>query len=313
MPDWKIIITDKLPAIAQERIQGAAHVDDKNGISKADLLEIVSDYDGMIVRSRTKVTADVFEVATRLKVVGRAGVGVDNIDLAAARAHNVTVVNSPTATTTAVAEHTLAMMLALARAVPRADATMKAGEWIKKELRGVELAGKTLGVIGVGRIGEQVAARAAAFGMASIGYDPLLTDDQIRQRGLEPVALDELYNRSDIITLHVPLNDKTRNMIGEGALSRMKHGVRLICTARGGVIDESALLAALESGQVAGAALDVFAEEPPGLTGVVSHPHVVVSPHIAAQTIEAQARTATDIAEEVLAALEGKTLRWRVA
>jgi D-3-phosphoglycerate dehydrogenase len=201
-------------------------------------------------------------------------------------------------------------MLSLVRLVPRADAAMKSGRWMKKQLLGSELHGKILGVIGFGNIGAAVAQRAAAFGVTIIGHD--LDVDKVRGRGADPVSLRELLASADIISLHVPLTPKTRNMINGQSLAQMKRGVRVICTARGGVIDETALLSALESGQVAGAALDVFVEEPPGLTALVSHPHVIVTPHIGAQTGEAQARAAEDLAEEVLAAINDEPLRWKI-
>lgn len=313
MPEWKILLTDGLEQNGQDILRAAAQVDNRAGISADDLLKVVGEYDALIVRGRTKVTAAVFEAAPRLKVVGRAGVGVDNIDLNAAKAHNVIVVNSPTATTIAVAELTLGLMLAVVREIPRADATMKAGQWIKKELEGRELWRKTLGVIGFGRIGTEVARRAKAFDMEILAYDPLLPAEAIRLRGGEPVSLDELLRRADMITLHVPLDENTRNLLNAEAFAKMKDGVYIICAARGGVIDEEALLQALNSGKVAGAGLDVFATEPPGATALVTHPKVVCTPHIGAQTVEAQTRAAEDIATEVLAALEGKPLRWRVA
>ncbi len=312
MTSWKIIITDQLEPNGQAILREKAEVDDCNGISAEELLSAISRYDAVIVRSRTRLTPEVFAAAARLRVAGRAGVGVDNIDLTAAQANGVTVVNAPTGTTTAVAEHTLALMLALARAIPRADHLMKSGQWHKTELIGAELAGKTLGIIGAGRIGAQVAARAAAFGMRVLGYSPLDPADEIRARGFEPAKLAEIYAASDFISLHMPLTQETRRMIDGQALARMKAGVYLISTARGGLIDETALTAALESGQVAGAALDVFAQEPPGLTALVAHPQVIATPHIASQTREAQARTAALIAEEVLAALAGEPLRWRI-
>lgn len=313
MSNWKVLLTDGLEENGQAILRAVAQVDNRAGISADELLQVVGEYDAMIVRGRTKVTAAVLEAARNLKVVGRAGVGVDNIDLNAAKAKGVIVVNSPTATTIAVAELTLGLMLAVVREIPRADATMKAGQWIKKELEGRELWRKTLGVIGFGRIGSEVARRAAAFDMTILAYDPLLPADAIRQRGGEPVTLDELLARSDMITLHIPLDESTRNLINAEAFAKMKDGVYLICAARGGVIDEAALLQALESGKVAGAGLDVFATEPPGATPLVTHPRVVCTPHIGAQTVEAQTRAAEDIANEVLAALEGKPLRWRVA
>ncbi|MGB7874885.1 MAG: NAD(P)-dependent oxidoreductase, partial [Anaerolineales bacterium] len=194
----------------------------------------------------------------------------------------------------------------------RADAGMKEGRWLKKELAGTELYGKTLGIIGMGRIGAEVGARAAAFGMSVLGYDPLIPAEEITRRGAEPVGLDNLYARSDYISLHLPLTDETRSMVGEQAFARMKRGARILCAARGGIIDESALLGALESGQVTGAALDVYTSEPPGATELVKHPNVIATPHVGAQTTEAQSRAAEDIAKEVLAALSGESLRWKV-
>jgi len=246
-------------------------------------------------------------------VIGRAGVGVDNIDLKAAKKHNVTVVNAPSSTTVAVAELAFGLLLALAREIPRADATMKQGEWLKKQLEGIELNGKTLGVIGFGRIGMEVGKRAAAFGMNVITYDPNVSEDELQHAGIEPVSVQDLFAWSDFISLHLPLNVQTRDLIGPLAFSQMKEGVRIVSTARGGIIDESALFHALNSGKVAGAALDVFEKEPPGLTELVSHPRVIATPHIGAQTAEAQSRAAEDIASEVLAALRGESLRWKVA
>jgi D-3-phosphoglycerate dehydrogenase len=313
MAAWKVLLTDGLEANGKAIFQAAAETDDRKGISAEELLQIIGEYDALVVRGRTKVTPAVFDAAKKLKVVGRAGVGVDNIDLESAKAHKVAVVNSPTATTLAVAELAMALMLAVVREVPRADAGMKAGNWLKKELEGGELWKKTLGVIGYGRIGAAVGTRAAAFEMKVVGYDPELPNDEIRRRGAEPVTLDELYARADIITVHVPLVASTRSMINAGAFSKMKKGVIIIDAARGGVINEDDLLAALDSGHVAAAGLDVFNTEPPGEIALVKHPKVVCTPHIGAQTAEAQQRAADDIANEVLAALRGDPLRWRVA
>jgi D-3-phosphoglycerate dehydrogenase len=190
---------------------------------------------------------------------------------------------------------------------------MKQGQWLKKELEGVELSGRTLGLIGFGRIGMEVGRRASAFGMNIIAYDPLISEDDIKQRGAEPVSIQDLFAWSDFISLHLPLNVQTRDFIGPLAFSQMKDGVRIVCAARGGIIDESALLDALKRGKVAGAALDVFGQEPPGLTETVSHPRVIATPHIGAQTAEAQSRASEDIAHEVLSALRGESLRWKVA
>jgi D-3-phosphoglycerate dehydrogenase / 2-oxoglutarate reductase len=313
MPDYKILITDGLDERGQSILRSSAKVDDKTGISADELLKAIPDYDAMIVRGRTKVTASVMDAASRLKVVGRAGVGVDNIDLEAAKKHKITVVNAPLSTSLAVAELTFALLLALAREIPRADESMKQGQWLKKEFEGVELNSKTLGIIGLGRIGVEVGKRASAFGMNVIAYDPLISEDDIQQRGAEPVSIQDLFAWSDFISLHLPLDVQTRDFIGPLAFSQMKDGVRIVCAARGGIIDESALLDALNHGKVAGAALDVFGQEPPGLTATVSHPRVIATPHIGAQTAEAQSRASEDIANEVLSALRGESLRWKVA
>ena len=313
MTNYKILITDGLDESGQSILRKSASVDDKSGISADDLLKVISDYDAVIVRGRTKVTASVMDAGSKLKVIGRAGVGVDNIDLDAAKKHDLTVVNAPMSTSLAVAELTFGLLLALAREIPRADVGMKQDKWLKKELSGVELNGKTLGVIGYGRIGVEVGKRAAAFGMNVIAYDPLISEDDIQRRGAEPTSLQDLYAWSDFISLHLPLTVQTRDMMGPMAFSEMKDGVRIVCAARGGIIDETALVEALNSGKVAGAALDVFAQEPPGLTEAVSHSKVIATPHIGAQTAEAQTRASEDIANEVLSALRGESLRWKVA
>lgn len=309
----KILITDGLDSNGIAILKKSADVVDMTGITPEDLLKQIVDIDVIIVRGRTKVTAAVFEAAKNLKVVGRAGVGVDNIDLNAAKDHGVTVVNAPVSTTIAVAELTFGLMLNAVRQIARADAGMKAGKWLKKELEGVELSGKTLGVIGFGRIGAAVAKRAAAFDMTVLGYDPMVPADEITKRGGQPFSMDELLQHSDLITMHLPLTNETKGLINADAFAKMKKGVYLICAARGGVIDENALFEALNSGIVAGAALDVFVTEPPGLTNLVSHPKLVCTPHVGAQTLEAQQRASNDIAEEVLAALNGSPLRWKVA
>ncbi len=310
---WTILITDGLQDSAIAIMEKVAKVQNQPDISADDLIKAVPAVDAVIVRGRTKVTADVLAAASKLKVVGRAGVGVDNIDLNAAKAKNVVVVNAPQSTSVAVAEHTFALLLSLARQVPLADAGLRRGEWLKKKLEGFELYGKTLGIIGMGRIGAHVAARAAGFGMLCLGYDPLIPADEIAKRGAQPAELKNLLNKSDILTLHVPLTPETRGLINAERIAQMKRGVRIVCTARGNVIDETALLAALESGQIAGAALDVFAQEPVVDSPLVKHPKVVCTPHIAAQTAEAQERAARDIAEEILTVLRGNKPRWRVA
>ena len=302
-----MLVTDGLDEPGLALLREAAQV------FESKTLESLPESDALIVRGRTKVTAEVIRSAgPRLKVIGRAGVGVDNIDLEAARARGLTVVNAPEAATVAVAELTLGLMLALARQLPTADASLRRAEWRKSELHGSELSGKTLGIIGVGRIGAAVASRASAFGMRVLGHDPLLSDGELQRRGTEPLSFDALLHESDYICLHLPLNDETRGLIGRETLQRFKPGARLISAARGGIIDEAALLEALESGHLAGAALDVYAEEPPRELPLRRHPNVVLTPHIGAQTREAQSKAALDIAGEVLAALRGEPLRWRV-
>jgi D-3-phosphoglycerate dehydrogenase len=313
MTKFNILITDGLDETGQSILRESAVVDDKSGISAEDLLGVISEYDALIVRGRTKVTASVMGAASNLKVIGRAGVGVDNIDLDAAKERGIAVVNAPVSTSLAVVELTFGLLLAMAREIPRADAGMKHDKWLKKELMGVELNGKTLGIIGFGRIGVEVGKRASAFGMNVIAYDPLVSEDEIARQGVEPVSIQDLYAWSDFISLHLPLSVQTRDMMGPLAFSQMKDGVRIVCAARGGIIDESALVTALNNGKVAAAALDVFEQEPPGLTEAVSHPRVIATPHIGAQTAEAQSRASDDIANEVLSALRGESLRWKVA
>jgi D-3-phosphoglycerate dehydrogenase len=296
---WRILVADKLGEEGLAIMRAQAEVVERSG------LDGLADFDALVVRGRTRVTAEAIQSARpRLGVIGRAGVGVDNIDLQAARRCDVIVVNAPLAATTAVAEHSLALMLSLARRIPQADGSLRQGEWRKKDFEGIELDGKTLGIIGVGRIGQALASRASALGMRLIGFDPLLPPEEIRRRGVTPVAFEELLRSSDFISLHVPLTEDTRNM--------MRPGSRLICAARGGVVDENALLSALDSGRLAGAALDVFEHEPPGATPLIQHRSLISTPHIGAQTVEAQTRAACDIAEEVLSALGGSPLRWRV-
>ncbi len=309
---YKILLTDGLAPITDQNLLDKVELVNKKGISAEDLLKEIGDYDAIIVRGRTKVTETLLADAGGLKLVGRMGVGVDNIDLKAAEAHGVTVVNCPVATTVSVAELTLGLMLSLIRSIPKADSGMKAGKWLKKELVGSELYGKTLGIIGFGNIGETVGRRALAFDMKVIASDPVRKPDEIKAAGAEPVELEDLFAQSDLITLHIPHINATHHILDAEAFKQMKDGVQIICAARGGVIDESALLAALESGKVAGAALDVFESEPPGEDPLALHPKVIGTPHIGAQTREAQLRAGHDILSEVVAALDGDPLRWKI-
>jgi D-3-phosphoglycerate dehydrogenase len=252
------------------------------------------------------------KAAANLKVVGRAGVGLDNVDLESARKQGITVLNSPAASSNSVAELTIAMMFALARKIPAADRSMKAGEWDKKQLAGVELFDKTLGIIGVGKIGALVAEKATNLGMNVLACDVNCLDEHIRSFGASPTGTEKICAQSDFISVHIPMTAENRGLINRSTIQQMKTGVYLINTARGGIIDESALLEGLNSGKIAGAALDVFSIEPPGQSDLVSHPNVIATPHIGAQTLEAQSRTSEHIAKEVLAALRGEALQRKV-
>ena len=312
MDPYKILVSDGLAEAGLVLLRGAGEVVNNPKISAEELIAVLPDYDALVVRSRTKVKANVVEAGRKLKVIGRAGVGVDNIDVKTAVEHNITVVNSPLAATIAVAEHTLALMLALARMIPAADASMKGQKWEKSAFMGSELYGKTLGLVGLGRIGTQVAGLAQALGMTVIALDPFVSAEEIRGRGFEPVSFQEVLERADYLSLHLPLTTATHSMIGQAEFSLMKKGARLVCAARGGVVDEEALRAALDSGSLAGAALDVFACEPSAPGSIAEHPKVVATPHIGAQTAEAQKRAGIAIAEEVVSVLQGKEPRWRV-
>ena len=312
MAEWRVMICDPLAENGINLLREHAQVDDRAGISAEELAAIISKYDALVVRGRTKVTAELLERAAKLKISARAGVGVDNIDWQAAAKLGIPVVNTPTATTIAVAEHTLALLLTLARRIPQANASLKSGLWEKKSLIGMELAGKTMGIIGAGRIGQAVAARVHSFKMDVLGYDPLVPDADLKLHGITPIPLDALYARADMISVHTPLNEETTGMIDATAFAKMKPGAIIISTARGGIVDEAALLENLTSGHIAGAALDVFENEPPGKSRLVSHPNLIATPHIAAQTGEAQARAAQHAAEEIIRRLEGLPLRWQI-
>jgi len=312
MPTWRILLADGLAKNGQEILGSTCQLDDRAGIRADELGAIIDRYEAVIVGGRSQLSAGVLEAGKKLRVVGRVGMQVDNIDLAAAARRDIVVVNSPQAATNAVAEYTLAAILALARMLARADATIKAGLWLKQEFQGIEVQGKILGVIGCGQVSSKVSQLASGLGMRIIGYDPWLKADAITRLGIEAVRLEEVYQRADFISLHIPLSPETRDLLGGQALAQMKRGVRLICTSPGKLIDETALLGALESGQVAGIAVDVYPSEPPGLTSLVAHPKVIATPHISAQTAEAGFQAAEDIACEVLAALLGAPLRWRI-
>ena len=268
------------------------------------LEEIIDGYEGLIVRSATKVTSDLIARATRLKVIGRAGVGVDNVDVDAATRRGIVVANAPESNIVSAAEHTIGLLLALARNIPQAHAALTAGRWERSKWGGVELADKVLGVLGFGRIGRQVARRAVGLQMKVVAYDPFVSVERFRELGVDSASFDEVLARADFLTLHLPLTDDTRNAIDAAAIAQMRDGVRIVNAARGELVDEAALIAALESGKVAGAAIDVYVKEP--YNGpLLQAPNVVVTPHLAASTEEAQDRAGVIVAEQVVAALEG--------
>lgn len=306
----KIVIADPLPESAAALLRAEGwNVIQRTGRSEAPLTADLADAEGLIVRSATRVTAEVVAAAPRLRVVARAGTGVDNVDLDAAGARGILVLNAPGATSVSVAEHACALMLTLARSVARADAQMKAGVWDKAGLRGAELRGKTLGVVGVGRIGREVARRAAAFDMSVIAYDPFIAEQVVADLGVTLVTLDELCAQADFISLHLPSTEATRGLVGRDFLARCRAGVRLINTSRGDLVDEAALAEALGTGQVGGAGLDVFRKEPPPDTVLTGSPRVVATPHIAASTAEAQELVGVDAATSVREYLRGGIVR----
>lgn len=302
----RVLICDAIAPVGIDMLQEHAEVEVKTGLSPAELSEIIGDYEAVVVRSATKITAEIIEHGQRLKVIGRAGAGLDNIDVVAAKERGIEVVNSPNSNTLAVAEHTLALLLALVRHLPRADVGLKQGLWEKKQLMGTGLAGKTLGIIGFGRIGRQVAIRAKAFGMKVLVNQRRPTPELNLEIGVDAVDLDDLLRASDFVTLHVPAKAETEGLIGAAQLAVMKPTACLINTARGTVIDEEALLAALDSGRLFGAALDVFAEEPATHNALAQHPKVIATPHIAASTEDAQEAGAVTVARQIIDIIRGE-------
>lgn len=296
----KVLISDKMaPKAAEIFQQNGIDVDVITGQSPEELKSIIGDYDGLAIRSSTTVTPKILEAATNLKVIGRAGIGTDNIDKVAATQNGVIVMNTPFGNSITTAEHTIAMMMSLSRNIPRANESTHAGKWEKSKNMGVEIFNKTLGVIGCGNIGAIVIDRALGLKMKVIGFDPFLTDEKAVEMGIEKVELDDLYARADYITLHVPKTEKTTNMINADAFAKMKDGVRIMNVARGGLINEGDLLDALNSGKVAGAALDVFAVEPATENPLFGHEKIVCTPHLGASTIEAQDNVAIQVAEQI--------------
>ena len=298
----KVLISDALsPAAIQIFKDRGIDVDFQPalGKDKEKLATVIGNYDGLAIRSATKVTAKILEWAKDLKVIGRAGIGVDNVDIPAATARGIIVMNTPFGNSITTAEHAVSLMLALARQIPEADASTRAGKWEKNKFMGVEIFGKTLGVIGCGNIGSIVADRAIGLRMKVIAFDPFLSQERAADLGVEKVEIDDLFRRADFITLHAPLTDKTRNIVNAGAIKNMKKGVRIINCARGGLVDEGALYEALKNGQVAGAAFDVFVTEPATENPLFHLPNVVCTPHLGAATSEAQENVALQIAEQM--------------
>ncbi len=306
-PSFKVLVADDLSQRGIQILQACPKisVDVKVGMKPPELLDAIGAYHGLIVRSATKVNAEVLLAARNLRIVGRAGIGVDNIDVKAASRRGVIVENTPSGNATTAAEHALCLLLSMVRFVPQATASMKAGKWEKKKFQGVEVADKTLGIIGLGNIGRIVAGRARGLAMKVIAYDPFIGKQEAERLGVEMVTLDELYARADFVTVHTPLTPETRGLIGREALAKMKTGVYLVNAARGGIVDEDALLAALEQGKVAGAALDVFVKEPPDpASPLLKHERVICTPHLGASTEEAQEKVAVEVAEQMVAFVE---------
>lgn len=305
----QVLIADPIAAEGVDLLRSRVEVQVKVGLRQEELIRLVGEYDALVVRSETKVTAEVINAGKRLQVIARAGIGVDNIDVEAATKAGIAVVNAPTGNTVAAAEHTVALMLAMARNISIAHRSVKDGEWRRSAFMGIEVKNKTLGIVGLGRVGSEVAKRAQSFGMRLLAYDPFVAPEYARRLGVELLPLERVLAESDFVTLHTPLTDNSRNMISRRELGFMKQSARLINVARGELIDEAALLEALESDKLAGVALDVFAKEPPGDNPLLRHPKVVATPHLGASTQEAQREVAVEAAEQVLTVLSGLPAR----
>ncbi len=308
----RILVSDPLATEGLELLRTQGDVDVKLRMPQEDLLSVIGEYDALVVRSETRVTAEVIEAGGHLQVIGRAGVGVDNIDVEAATLRGIPVVNAPTGNTVAAAEHTIAMMLALARNIPQAHESLRRGEWTRSAFTGVEVRNRVLGVIGLGKVGTEVAHRARGLHMRVLGYDPFVSPDHATMLGVELADLERIFSEADFICLHTPLTESTRGLIGEKAIALMKPTVRILNVARGELVDEAALLKAIEDGRVAGAALDVFSEEPPHGSPLLGEGRIIVTPHLGASTQEAQAEVAREVAEQVIAVLEGRSAMYTV-
>ncbi|HEY2888901.1 MAG TPA: hydroxyacid dehydrogenase [Candidatus Limnocylindrales bacterium] len=303
----RILVAERIASQGLDLLTARHEVDERLGLDPAGLRAAIPPYQALIVRSQLQVDSALIAAGSNLRVVARAGVGLDNIDVDAARAAGLVVLNAPDGNTVAAAEHTLALLLAVARRIPAADASMRAGEWARARLGGVELRGRTLGIVGLGRIGMAVAERARAFGMTIVGHDPFVPATVAAAHGIDPIELSELLERADVVTVHVPLTAETANLIDAAALARLKPGAIVLNLARGGVVDEAALAEALRDGRLWGAGVDVYEREPPVDSPLLSAPNVVLTPHIAASTAEAQVAVGLEIAERVIQALAAST------
>ena len=306
----KVLVSDNLGEIGIRMFQEeeGIEVDVNTGLPPEELKGIIGEYDGLVIRSATKVTKDLLDAATRLKVVGRAGIGLDNVDIPEATKKGVVVMNTPGGNVITTAEHTIAMMMALTRNIPTGTATLKKGQWDKKKLQGREIFNKKLGVIGFGKIGSIVADRARGLKMKVIVHDTDVADEQIETAGFQSVSIEQLYREADYVTVHVPKLESTTGLLNKAAFDQMKDGVMIINCARGGIVDEKDLNDALQSGKVAGAALDVFETEPPGLSPLFEHDRVICTPHLGASTKEAQTNVAVAVAEQVIYFLKNGTI-----
>lgn len=305
----KVLVTDQISDEGIDILRNIARVDVKTKLTPEEITALIGDYEALIVRSQTRVTEDIIQAGKKLQVIARAGVGIDNVDVETATACGVLVVNAPTGNTVSAAEHAIALLLASARNVPQANASLKSGSWLRNEFMGTELRGKTLGIIGLGNVGSEVAKRAQGFEMKLIGNDPMVSAEYAKKIQVELVDMKRLYKEADFITLHLPLNTKTRKMIGAGELSQMKPSVRIINCARGGLIDEAALVKAIKEKKIAGAAIDVFEQEPITESILFGVDNIIVTPHLGASTTEAQVLAARDVAEQIAEVFRGLPAR----
>jgi D-3-phosphoglycerate dehydrogenase len=308
----RILVAEPLAAEGIALLRAQHDVDERPGLAREELLAILADYDALVVRSQVQVDGEAIAAGPRLQVIGRAGVGVDNVDLDAATRAGITVVNAPTGNTIAAAEHTLALLYGVARRIAAADASLRRGEWKRAQFTGNELRGRTLGIVGLGKIGQAIALRAIAMEMVVLASDPFVTAEQATHHGVELVSFDALLERSDVVTLHVPITRATRGLIGRDQLARMKPGAILLNVARGGVIDEAAVAAALNDGRLGGAGIDVFEHEPPTGSPLLDAPNTLLTPHLGASTEEAQVAVAEEVADQVLDVLAGRSARYAV-